>query len=63
MLEKYYTCEEIAERYGVKVDTVRSWIKSEKLPAIFLGRVYRVKESDLLEFEHSNKTTNTENKE
>ena len=63
MLEKYYTCEEVAERYGVKVATVWDWIKSKKLAAIDLGRAYRIKESDLTEFEQSNKTTNADSKE
>lgn len=63
MLEKYYTCEEVAERYGVKVATVWDWIKSKKLAAIDLGRAYRIKESDLLEFEQSNKTTNADSEE
>lgn len=63
MLDKYFTCEEVAERYGVKVTTVWDWIKSKKLAAIDLGKVYRIKESDLLEFEQTNKTTNTDSKE
>ena len=58
-MEKYYTCEEVAERYGVKVATVWDWIRQKKLPAICIGK-YRIKESDLLEFEQSNKTTNTD---
>lgn len=63
MLEKYFTCEEIAERYAVNINTVREWIRTQKLPAIFLGKTYRVSENDLLEFERSNKTTNTDSKE
>lgn len=57
MLEKYYTCEKVAERYSVKVSTVWEWIRSKKLPAIAIGRGYRVKESDLIELERLNKTT------
>lgn len=60
MLDKYFTCDEVAERYGVKVATVWDWIRSKKLIAINLGKTYRIKESDLLEFEQSNKTTDTE---
>lgn len=59
-MNKYFTCNEVAERYNVKVATVWDWIKSKKLIAINLGRTYRIKESDLLEFEQSNKTTNKE---
>lgn len=59
-MEKLYTCEEVAERYSVKAITVLEWIRQKKLPAINIGKGYRVKESDLLEFEQSNKTVNTD---
>lgn len=63
MLEKYYTCEDIAERYGVKVSTIWDWIRQKKLPAISIGKIYRIKESDLLEFERVNKTTSADSEE
>ncbi len=63
MLDKYFTCDEVAERYGVTVATVWDWIRSKKLAAIDIGKSYRIKESDLLEFEQSNKTTNADSKE
>lgn len=50
-MEKLYTCAEIAERYSVKVDTVWEWIRNGSIPAVQIGRVYRVRESDLLAFE------------
>ena len=56
-MEKLYTCEDVAERYSVKAITVLEWIRQQKLPAICIGKGYRVKESDLLEFEKSNRTT------
>lgn len=56
MLERLYTCEEIAERYSVKVTTVWDWISTKKLSAISIGRGYRVRESDLLNFEQQNRT-------
>lgn len=62
-MEKYFTCDEVAERYGVTVATVWDWIRSKKLAAIDIGRAYRIKESDLLEFEQSNKTTNADSEE
>lgn len=62
-MEKYYTCEEIAKRYSVKITTVWEWIRLKKLSAISIGKGYRVKESDLLEFEQANKTTNAESEE
>lgn len=63
MLEKYFTCDEVAERYGVTIATVWSWIRNKKLAAIDIGRAYKIKESDLLEFEQSNKTTNADSEE
>lgn len=52
----FYTCEQIASRYGVKIHTVWAWIREKKLPAVKIGRTYRVKDSDLLNFEKQNKT-------
>lgn len=48
-----YTCEEVAERYGVKIITVWDWIRKKKLGAIKLGRDYRIREEDLESFEES----------
>lgn len=53
ILSKMYTCEEVAERYRVKVITVWDWIRKKKLPAIKIGRDYRVSEDDLKNFEES----------
>lgn len=52
-----FTCEEVAERYKVKVITVWEWIRQKKLGAIKLGREYRVSEEDLKIFENSRRTT------
>ena len=62
-MEKLYTCEEVAERYSVKAITVWDWIRKKKLSAIRIGKSYRVKESDLLEFEKSRKTTSADGEE
>lgn len=51
-----YTCEEIAIRYGVQVITVWDWIRKKKLPAIKIGKEYRVTEDDLKYFEDSRRT-------
>jgi excisionase family DNA binding protein len=56
-LEKFYSCEQVADRYGVKIETVWAWIREKKLPAVKIGKIYRVKESDLVALEHKNKTT------
>ncbi|MFC4355344.1 helix-turn-helix domain-containing protein [Chryseomicrobium palamuruense] len=55
-LEKYFSCEEVAERYGVKVITVWSWIREKKLKAIKTGKMYSIRPQDLEEFEESRRT-------
>ena len=50
-MEKLYTCENVAERYSVKIDTVYRWIRQGKLKAFRIGRIYRIYESDLADFE------------
>lgn len=53
--QKYLSPEEIANKYNVKADTVRKWIRERKIKAAKLGRVWRVLESDLDEFIKYNK--------
>ena len=55
-MEKLYTCEQVADRYGVKRQTVHSWIRKKMLPAIDLGKEYRITEGDLVALEKSRKT-------
>lgn len=55
-MEIFYICEQVAARYGVKISTVWAWIREKKLPAVKIGKGYRVKESDLATFEQQNKT-------
>ena len=50
-MSKYYTCEEIAERYRVKTATVWGWIRNGRLSAIRIGGLYRVTESAMAKFE------------
>ena len=54
---KIYSCEEIADRYGVKIQTVWDWIRKKKLPAMKIGRFYKVREEDLKKFEDKSLTT------
>ena len=56
-MPKYYTCTEIAERYGVPLCTVWLWIRSKKLSAIKIGKEYRTTETDLKKFEDERRTT------
>ena len=59
-MEKFYSCEQVADRYAVKTETVRKWIKSKKLPALKIGKLYRIKECDLIAFEQKNQTITDE---
>ena len=52
MIEKtWYKCEEVAERYGVKVSTVWKWCRSGKIEASRIGRLYRIHKDALKKFE------------
>ena len=55
-MEKYLTCEEVAEKYGVKVITVWTWIREKKLGAIKTGKNYSIRPEDIAEFENARKT-------
>lgn len=55
-MEKFYSCEDIAERYSVKLTTVWAWIRSHKLPAVKVGKQYRVTADALAAFEKNNST-------
>lgn len=57
-MEKYLTCEQVAEKYGVKVLTVWDWIRKKKLKAIKLGKSYSVRPQDLETFESERMTIN-----
>ncbi|WP_033167680.1 helix-turn-helix domain-containing protein [Clostridium sp. KNHs205] len=48
---KLYSCDEVAERYSVQVITVWDWIRKKKLPALKIGREYRVSDDDIKAFE------------
>lgn len=58
--QKFYSCDEVAARYSVRTITVWDWIRKKKLPAIKLGREYRVSEEDLKVFENSRRTIQKE---
>ncbi|WFD12247.1 helix-turn-helix domain-containing protein [Tepidibacter hydrothermalis] len=55
-MEKYLSCEEVAEKFSVKVITVWSWIREKKLKAIKTGKMYHIRPQDLAEFEEARKT-------
>lgn len=55
-MSKMYTCQQIAERYGVAKITVWDWIRKKKLPALKIGRDYRILEEDIKAFENARHT-------
>lgn len=55
-MSKMYTCEEVAQRYGVQIITIWDWIRKKKLPAIKIGKEYRISEDDIKAFEDSRRT-------
>ena len=59
MTKEFYTCQEIADRYEVKISTVWAWVREKKLPAVKLGKNYKVRHDDLVKFENENMTTAT----
>lgn len=56
-MEKFYSCEQVAERYGVKIETVWSWIRGKKLCAVKIGKLYRITPEQLEAFERKENTT------
>lgn len=55
-MDTLYTCAQVAERYGIKTITVWEWIRKKKLPAIKIGKEYRIRTEDLAEFEKRRRT-------
>lgn len=50
MDEKFYTTEQVANILQVHPFTILKFIKQGKLKGLKLGRVYRIKESDVNQF-------------
>lgn len=55
-MSELLNCEQVAERYGIKTLTVWDWIRKKKLPAIKIGKEYRIRMDDLAEFENCRRT-------
>ena len=55
-MERYLNCQQVADRYNVKLITVWDWIRKKKLPAIKIGKEYRIRVSDLEQFEKARRT-------
>ena len=50
MVERLLTPEEVANKLAVSVKSVRNWLRQGKLKGIKVGRLWRIRESDLEEF-------------
>ena len=55
VMERLFTCEDLARRYSVKIITVYDWIKTGKLKAVKIGRQYRIRPEDIEMFENGSK--------
>ena len=58
MIEKFLTTEQVANILQVHPFTVLKFLKKGKLRGVKLGRVYRIKESDVQEFLEENMVDN-----
>lgn len=55
-MSELLNCRQVAERYGIETLTVWDWIRKKKLPAIKIGKEYRIRAEDLEEFENRRRT-------
>ena len=58
--KKYLTLEEVADLLGVNYQLIYRLVRSGELPAIRLGRVYRIERADLEEYLDRSKTSRTQ---
>ncbi len=56
MIEKFFTTEQVANILQMHPFTILKFIREGKLKGLKLGRVYRIKESDVKEFLESKMT-------
>jgi len=49
-MQEVYTPDEVAEILKVTPKVVRAWLRDGKLPGLRLGRLWRIRESDLESF-------------
>lgn len=55
MPQEYLSLEEVSEQLGVTYQLIYKMVRSGELPAIKLGKLYRVSQTDLDEFLHTRK--------
>ena len=54
--EKWIGIDETADYLGVKVATIRSWLKYNKIPSHKIGKLWKFKKSELDEWIQSGKS-------
>ncbi|AQZ61679.1 DNA-binding protein [[Actinomadura] parvosata subsp. kistnae] len=47
---EHYTVEQVAELLGLHVKTVRNYVRDGRLPAVRIGKQYRITKQDLASF-------------
>ncbi|BDH09543.1 helix-turn-helix domain-containing protein [Streptomyces hygroscopicus] len=50
MNERFYSVEQVAERLGLHVRTIRTYVRDGRLPAVRIGKQYRIAHEDLEAF-------------
>lgn len=51
--DKWVNVNDIADYLSVSIDTIRSWIKQDKIPCYKLGKMYKFKLSEIDEWVRS----------
>jgi excisionase family DNA binding protein len=50
MTETFLSLQEVAEKFNLKKTTVWTWVQQKRIKASKVGKSWRVKESDLIDF-------------
>lgn len=50
MTETFLSLQEVAEKFNLKKTTVWTWVQQKRIKASKVGKCWRVKESDLIDF-------------
>ena len=56
MEQRYITVDAIARDLDISPDLVRLWIRQKKLPAVKIGKEYRIKREDYEQFLEKRRT-------
>lgn len=56
MEKEFYTVEELSEIWGLKIETIRTYIRTNQLEAIKFGNTYRVRTEEKKRFEDARRT-------